>query len=271
MPFDPSPAPRTFPAPAAGLALSVVVPVCNEAGNIGPLIDEIDAATKGLGACEIICVDDGSTDASAAEIAGRRAVLPHVRLIRHVRNLGQSAGMRTGILAARAALVVTLDGDGQNDPADIPALVAAFREAGNPESVGMVGGVRARRRDTMVRRISSRVANGVRSALLRDGATDTGCGLRLVRRDVFLMLPYFDHLHRFLPAMVRAAGWQVLFLPVGHRPRQHGSSKYGVLDRLVAGLIDLGGVMWLQRRYRYFPGCAVEKDGSDPRADGEKE
>lgn len=271
MPFDPSPTAETLSPAAQSLALSVVVPVFNEAGNIAPLIDEIAAATRGLGACEIVCVDDGSTDGSAAEIAARRTIGPRLRLIRHVRNLGQSAALRTGILAARAPLVATLDGDGQNDPADIPDLVAALRDADDPDGVGMVGGVRTWRRDNWVRRLSSRIANGVRAALLRDGAVDTGCGLRLVRREAFLTLPYFDHLHRFLPAMVRTTGWGVLFVPVGHRPRRYGRSKYGVLDRLGAGLVDLFGVMWLQRRYRYFRHCARESYGPDPWADGEQQ
>ena len=227
--------------------LSVVIPVKNEAENIAPLAGEIRAALDGLVEYEILFVDDGSTDATGAEVSRLAARMPQVRLLHHARNCGQSAAIRTGVRAARAACIATLDGDGQNDPADIPALWRLARQApANPPL--MIAGYRERRQDSWSKRLASGVANAVRGRLLRDRTPDTGCGLKLFPRSLFLDLPYFDHMHRFLPALVLREGGVVRSVPVNHRPRRQGVSKYGVLDRLGVGIVDLFGVMWLQRR-----------------------
>jgi glycosyltransferase involved in cell wall biosynthesis len=238
---------------SGGTALSVVVPVKDEAGNVAPLAREIAAALKGLDH-EILFVDDGSTDGTAGALTALKAEIPQLRVLRHGRNLGQSRGIRTGVQAARGELIATLDGDGQNDPADIPKLLAALK--GEPD-IAMVSGVRVKRKDTASRRIASRLGNRFRSALLGDGATDTGCGLKVFRRDVFLDLPYFDHLHRFLIALVQREGWKVAYVPVNHRPRLTGASKYTNFGRLLVSAQDLLGVRWLQRRYR---GAAETKE-----------
>lgn len=229
------------------MELSVIIPVRNEADNIAPLVSEIGAALEGLRDYEIIYVDDGSSDATWPQLCALRGSVPRLRLLRHQRSCGQSAALLTGVRAARAEWIVTLDGDGQNDPADIAALlqVAAQRSAG--ERLLIIGN-RINRRDSRWRRFSSRVANGVRSRLLRDATPDTGCGLKLFPRQLFLSLPYFDHMHRFLPALVQRCGGFSLSAPVHHRPRTRGDSKYGTLDRLWAGIIDMLGVIWLQRR-----------------------
>ena len=230
------------------VSLSVVVPVKDEAGNAASLAREIAAALKDEGAFEIVFVDDGSSDETAAELLALRPELP-VRILKHARNLGQSRAMRTGVRAARAEIVVTLDGDGQNDPADIPKLIRAFRAAANP-LVGMIAGERVGRKDTWSKRAASRFGNRVRRAMLGDTANDTGCSLKLFRREVYLELPYFDHMHRYLIALVMREGHEVLFVPVSHRPRGAGRSKYGVWDRALVGIRDLMGVMWLVRRFR---------------------
>ena len=227
--------------------LSVVIPLKNEAENIAPLAGEIRAALDGLVEYEILFVDDGSNDATGAEVSRLAARMPQVRLLHHARNCGQSAAIRTGVRAARAACIATLDGDGQNDPADIPALWRLARQApANPPL--MIAGYRERRQDSWSKRLASGVANAVRGRLLRDRTPDTGCGLKLFPRSLFLDLPYFDHMHRFLPALVLREGGVVRSVPVNHRPRRQGVSKYGVLDRLGVGIVDLFGVMWLQRR-----------------------
>ncbi|HKE44519.1 MAG TPA: glycosyltransferase family 2 protein [Steroidobacteraceae bacterium] len=230
--------------------VSVVIPVCNEAENIEPLAREIDAALRGRVPFEIIYVDDGSTDATA-DIARRlrERELPNLRLLRHSFRSGQSAAVRSGVAAARAPWVATLDGDGQNDPADLPKFLDARREPANAD-VLLIMGNRVTRRDTWLRRLSSRIANGVRSSLLGDGTPDTGCGIKIFHRDTFLSLPAFDHMHRFLPALFMRAGSQVVSIPVNHRPRTRGKSKYGLHNRLWVGIVDLFGVMWLRARYR---------------------
>jgi dolichol-phosphate mannosyltransferase len=227
------------------MELSVVVPVKNEAENIAPLVAEIRAALDGVTAYEIVYVDDGSTDGTAAELARAGAGLPRLRVLRHGSSCGQSAAIRTGVKAARGEWIATIDGDGQNDPADIPRLLAMAREAG---IATLIAGWRQKRKDTGWKRFSSRVANGVRSRLLRDATPDTGCGLKVFRREMFLDLPYFDHMHRFLPALVQRAGGRTVSVPVNHRPRARGVSNYGTLDRLLVGIVDLFGVMWLVRR-----------------------
>lgn len=224
--------------------LSVVVPVRNEQENVEHLISEINAALAGLIQHEIIFVDDGSTDGTFAKLTQLKSHYPQLRLVRHVKSCGQSTAVRTGVKAAQYEWIATLDGDGQNDPADIPKLLAAL-ETG----VELVGGNRrASRRDTWIKRMSSVIANGVRSRMLNDDTPDTGCGLKLFSRSAFLDLPYFDHMHRFLPALIKRRGGKIISVPVSHRNREYGKSNYGTLDRLLVGLVDLLGVAWLQRR-----------------------
>jgi len=235
------------PASADPVQVSVVVPVKDEAGNVVPLAREIADALRGE-QYEAIFVDDGSSDSTVAELLTLRDAMP-LRVVAHGRNLGQSRAVRTGVRAARAALVITLDGDGQNDPKDIPKLLAAFRATGDSR-VAMIAGERAKREDNWKKRMASRYGNKIRRWLLSDNAKDTGCGLKVFRRDVFLELPYFDHMHRYLITLMLREGHEVRFMPVGHRPRGAGRSKYGVWDRALVGLSDLVGVMWLKRRFR---------------------
>ncbi len=224
--------------------LSVVVPVHNEAENILPLIQEIELALAGTVNYEIVYVNDGSTDDTAKRLAEAKAQHAKLRVIHHAKSCGQSTALRTGIKAAKGDWIVTLDGDGQNDPGDIKMLISALKEG-----VDLVGGNRRHaRRDAWIKRVSSVVANGVRSRLLNDSTPDTGCGLKLIRRDAFLDLPYFDHMHRFLPALVQRRGGGVVSVPVNHRAREHGQSKYGTIDRLMVGIVDLVGMLWLLRR-----------------------
>jgi glycosyltransferase involved in cell wall biosynthesis len=232
-------------------AVSVVVPVRNEAGNIEPLVEEIAAALTGRWTFEIVYVNDGSSDATKAELLHLATTRPWLRQVKHAASCGQSAAIRTGVAHARAPVVVTLDGDGQNDPSFIPALLRSF-EAGGPR-IGLIAGQRVGRRATPFKRFQSRVANRVRSAILRDGTRDTGCGLKAFRRDLFLGLPYFDGLHRFLPALVRRDGYGVDYVDVIDRERRHGVSNYGMWDRLWVGILDLFGVWWLVRRRRTVP------------------
>ena len=229
--------------------VSVVVPMKNESGNIAPLIDEIAAALAGR-AFEIVCVNDGSTDATEQELRGLMRERAWLRQIRHEKSCGQSAAIRTGVAMTRAELVVTIDGDGQNDPAFIPALIAAL--AASPR-VGLVAGQRVGRKATPFKKLQSRIANAIRSTVLNDGTRDTGCGLKAFRRDLFLLLPYFDGLHRFLPALVRREGLEIAYVEVVDRPRRHGTSNYGFWDRLWIGMVDLFGVWWLVRRKKRIP------------------
>ncbi len=236
--------------------ISVVVPVCNEAENVGPLANEIASALAGRN-FEVLFVDDGSTDQTAAAVLAARESVPAVRLLRHSFRSGQSAAVTTGVRNARAEWIGTLDGDGQNDPADLPKLFAAHLAPENADVV-LVQGHRTTRKDTAFRRFQSRIANGVRSRLLGDGTPDTGCGIKVMSRASYLELPKFDHMHRFLPALFQRAGGRVISVPVNHRPRSRGQSKYGMLDRLWVGIVDIVGVMWLRRRYK--PGLAVRED-----------
>lgn len=232
--------------------ISVVIPFFNEGGNVLPLAREVFAALGGED-FELVMVDDASTDATLAEMHQARAELgSRIRVVRHRCRAGQSTALVTGVRAARFPWVASLDGDGQNDPADIPRMLARLRGPGLPARVELViGDRRAGRRDHWLRRASSRVANAARNALLHDGVPDSGCGLKLLHRDAFLALPYFDHMHRFLPVLVRQGGGQVLSVPVNHRPRLRGQSKYGVANRLFVGIVDLFGVAWLGRRNRH--------------------
>jgi dolichol-phosphate mannosyltransferase len=238
------------PASGAAPRISVVVPVRNEAGNVAPLIGEIARAMAALDPFEIIYVNDGSSDGTAAELRTLAARFPYLRHLDHAVSCGQSAAVRSGITFARAPVVVTLDGDGQNDPAFLPALVAAIeRDPG----IGLVAGQRVGRKATGFKKLQSRIANTVRNMVLRDGTRDTGCGLKAVRREVFLALPYFDGLHRFLPALVRREGYGIAYVDVVDRPRLHGASNYGLWDRLWVGILDLMGVWWLIRRKKRVP------------------
>ncbi|MCB4824253.1 glycosyltransferase family 2 protein [Roseicella aerolata] len=244
-----SPGATGRPAAPDPLPLSVVIPVRNEAPNIAPLVAEIEAALAGIGH-EIVYVDDGSSDGTVAALRAVAAGAP-VRFLRHRASCGQSAAIVTGVKAARGIWIATLDGDGQNDPADIPRLLArAQREAGAGGGAILVAGHRVTRRDSWVKRRSSRIANRVRARLLKDNTPDTGCGLKVFPRALFLELPHFDHMHRFLPALVLRQGGRVVSEPVNHRPRTRGASNYGTLDRLAVSLFDLVGVAWLQRRWK---------------------
>jgi dolichol-phosphate mannosyltransferase len=235
------------PSPESSPEISVVVPVFDEEGAAPALAREIAAAFKGR-SFEIVFVDDASRDGTRAALTALRAEIPQLRVLGHRKNAGQSRAIRTGVLGARGAIVVTLDGDGQNDPADGPELADALK-AGPPE-LAMVGGERVKRQDSQAKKIASRIGNGVRKRLLRDTANDTGCGLKAFRREAFLRLPYFDHIHRYLPALMVREGYQTAFLPVRHRHRTTGRSKYTNLGRLWVSLSDLMGVMWLQSRAR---------------------
>jgi glycosyltransferase involved in cell wall biosynthesis len=241
----------TAPAGTSAPAVSVVVPVRNEAGNVGPLTHEIAATLSGRWSFELIFVNDGSTDVTESAIAALKSERPWLRQIKHVASCGQSAAVRSGVIAARAPLVVTLDGDGQNDPSFIPALLHAFGHGG--ANVGLVAGQRVGRRSGAWKKVQSRIANTVRGAILRDGTRDSGCGLKAFRRDAFLALPYFDALHRFLPALFRRDGYAIAYVDVIDRPRHSGKSNYGLWDRLWVGILDLAGVWWLVRRRRRVP------------------
>jgi dolichol-phosphate mannosyltransferase len=233
--------PRTVAAPL----LSVVVPVRNEAPNIAPLVAEIEAALAGV-PHEIVYVDDGSSDDTPAALRAAAAAAP-LRHLRHRASCGQSAAVISGVKAAHGTWIATLDGDGQNDPVDIPKLLARAQAEGGGI---LVAGHRVTRRDSWIKRRSSRVANRVRARLLGDATPDTGCGLKVFPRALFLELPHFDHMHRFLPALVLRQGGQVVSEPVNHRPRTRGQSNYGTLDRLLVSIFDLIGMVWLQRRWR---------------------
>jgi dolichol-phosphate mannosyltransferase len=242
--------------------LSVVVPVRNEAENILTLLAEIQAALAGYAGSEVVYVDDGSSDATPQRLAEAMRLYPNLRVLRHASSCGQSTALLTGVRAARGEWIATLDGDGQNDPADIPKLVAARDAARASSNLWLVAGYRRKRQDSWLKRFSSRVANGVRSRLLGDATPDTGCGLKLVSREAYLRLPYFDHMHRFLPALVQRAGGTTISVEVNHRPRERGVSNYGLFDRLWVGIVDLFGVMWLKRRARRADASEVRRTGS---------
>lgn len=244
-PSEPVPA-----APDASEApwLSIVVPLKNEAENLAFVTEGIAAAAAGLAPYEVVYVDDGSTDDTAACVLGLRNRFPTVRLVQHARSAGQSAAIHSGVLAARGGIICTLDGDGQNPPSEIPKLAARLEGRRFPEGVALVAGQRVGRQDTASKRFASKAANGIRAALLKDDTRDTGCGLKMIRRDVFLALPYFDHMHRYLPALVARDGWRTLHVDVAHAARHAGRSNYANLSRALVGVYDLVGVMWLIRR-----------------------
>jgi len=231
--------------------LSVVVPVFNEQDNVAPLVGEIVAALRGRasdegGDFEIVYVDDHSTDATFDTLRQLKADVPELRVLRHVTNSGQSTAIRTGVKAARGQWIATLDGDGQNDPADIPKLLA--QRAQSAAEVKLFAGWRVNRQDSGSKRWASRLANAIRTRMLRDDTPDTGCGTKLFEREAFLELPFFNHMHRYLPALMQRAGWKTLSVPVNHRHRSTGVSKYNNLNRALVGIADLRGVAWLIRR-----------------------
>jgi dolichol-phosphate mannosyltransferase len=240
-----------LPGPDTAVAVSIIVPVRNEAENIAPVIEEIAAALDGRWRYEIIYVNDGSTDATAERLASVMRRRKNVRQLRHDRSTGQSAAIRSGVRAARGSVVATLDGDGQNNPAFLPELISAIETGG--ERVGLAAGQRVGRKDTGFKKIQSRAANAIRSTILHDGTRDTGCGLKAFRREIFLMMPYFDGLHRFLPALMQREGFDVVYVDVIDRPRRSGVSNYGFFDRLWIGILDLAGVWWLIRRKKPTP------------------
>lgn len=240
---------RRQPVADNGPALSVVAPMYDEEGGAAALVGEIAAALAGID-YEIIVVDDASRDGTKAVLAALKAATPRLRVIAHQRNAGQSRAVRTGILAARAPVIATIDGDGQNDPADIPDLYQKLCRADASPLLALVGGERRKRQDSTAKRYASRLANEIRSRLLRDGARDTGCGLKVFYREAFLRLPAFDHMHRYLPALMRREGYLTEFAPVNHRPRTYGRSKYTNLGRLAVAVRDLLGVLWLIDRAR---------------------
>lgn len=232
---------------ASDLQVSVVLPCRNEAANILPLIDGIIRSMTPVCPFEIIVVDDGSDDGMADRLHSALPDHPMLRVLRHDRPAGQSAAIHSGVLAARHDLICTLDGDGQNPPEELPALIAPFRQP-DAATLGLVAGQRVGRKDTLARRLASRFANGLRAWVLQDGTRDTGCGLKCFRRDAFLALPYFDHMHRYLPALFARDGWRIALVDVTHRPRGGGRSHYSNLQRGVVGIFDLMGVAWLLRR-----------------------
>ncbi len=241
--------------PASAPAVSIVVPVKNESGNIGPLIDEIAAAMSER-AFEVVVVDDGSRDGTDVELTALQAERPWLRHLKHMVSCGQSAALRSGVVHARADVVAMLDGDGQNDPKHLPALLTALASGGR---VGLAAGQRVGRQATGFKKLQSRIANEVRQMVLDDDTRDTGCGLKALRRDVFLALPYFDGMHRFMPALVLRDGYDVVHVDVVDRPRQHGVSNYGMWDRLWASLLDLAGVWWLTNRRKHIPAVSEVK------------
>lgn len=229
----------------SALDVSILVPVMNEAGNIRPLIDEICTAFSGR-AFEVIYIDDASTDSSRDELAAAQRDIPQLRVLHHQNRAGQSAAIQSGLAVARGHLIGVLDGDGQNVPADFPNLEAALHAGG--DGVGMAAGIRARRQDSFLRLLASRGARMIRAGLLRDTHPDSGCGIKILHADLFRQLPFFNHMHRFMPSLVRRHGGFVTGVAVAHRPRTQGQSKYKILDRLLVGISDVLGVIWLLRR-----------------------
>lgn len=234
------------------MSISIVVPVYNESGSIAVLLDEIAETAGRAPILEAVIVDDGSDDDTVAVLEAARKRHPFLRVVRHGRRSGQSTALRTGIACARGDVIVTLDGDGQNDPADIPSLYKAYLDKAVRTPRILVAGQRRKRHDTVMRRIASRLANGIRRMVLKDGVRDTGCSLKLFRRTDFMELPAFNHLHRYIPALMKAKGAEIVLVDVSHRPRVKGVSKYGIMDRAWAGLYDLFGVRWLVARTRPF-------------------
>lgn len=242
--------------------VSVVIPVRDEAGNIEPLIAETVEALGGWSEYEIVVVDDGSRDGTLTSLRDLQSQFSTLRVLHLARSCGQSAAVWTGVMAARGPVIATLDGDGQNDPADLPRMLSLLAAGAVPArgTVGLVIGHRRNRRDPLWRTLTSKVANAVRGALLRDDTPDSGCGIKVFRRETFLDLPRFHHMHRFLPALVRRAGYGIVSAEVNHRPRTQGRSHYGTWDRLLAGIVDLAGMMWLLHRAKHPQAAEFEAD-----------
>lgn len=231
--------------------ISVVIPCRNEAANLPVLLDEVDAALTGRD-FEVLVIDDGSTDDTAAVLAARRqSGAGNLRQLRHDKSAGQSAAVRSGVFAAHGKIIVTMDGDGQNDPAYLPQLVDALSDAG--QTIGIAAGQRLKRTDTKLKQVSSRFANGLRQSILKDGTRDSGCGLKAIHTELFRQLPFFDGWHRYLPALVMREGFGAVHIEVTDRQRRHGESNYGILDRGLRGALDLFGVWWLRRRRKTLP------------------
>lgn len=241
-------------------AVSIVIPMKNEAGNVADVVADIVAACTGKAAFEIIVVDDGSTDDTATIVKTLHATHPMLRLVQHTNSGGQSAGVHSGVLAARGHIICTLDGDGQNPPSELPKLFEPLL-ADETGKLGLVAGQRVDRQDTASKKLASRFANGLRAWMLNDGTRDTGCGLKGFRRDVFLRLPFFNHMHRYLPALVKRDGWQIALVDVSHRERQAGRSNYSNFQRALVGIYDLIGVAWLIRRRKTASPAEVTLDG----------
>jgi len=230
--------------------ISVVVPVMNEEGNVQMLLDEITSALRGVETFEVLFVDDLSTDGTLAALTTAKPGSPELRVIAHDKNCGQSSAVRSGIICARGTLIATLDGDGQNNPADIPNLIARYDRSDRDPNERMVAGQREKRQDTWSKRMASKFGNGVRGFLLNDRTRDTGCGLKLFEREAYLRLPYFDHMHRYLPALMLREGYEISHVDVSHRGRATGTSKYTNLGRLWVSISDIFGVIWLRNRCR---------------------
>lgn len=237
---------------------SIVIPCRNESGNVGPLIDGIDAACAPIGPFEVIVVDDGSTDDTAAIVSHMADTRPWLRLLQHAQSGGQSAGVHNGAIAARAPLIATLDGDGQNPPEELPKLIAPLLDG--PAELGLVAGQRVGRQDTASKKLASRAANRLRARVLRDDTRDTGCGLKAFRRDAYLALPFFNHQHRYLPALFARDGWQIAHVDVAHRARGEGKSNYSNWQRGLVGVSDLAGVAWLMKRRKTVRAAEITKD-----------
>lgn len=236
-------------APKGALEISVVIPVHNESGNVETLVADIAAALDGR-AYEMILVDDASTDDTRARLVALKPQYPALRVLGHRVNAGQSRAIRSGVFEAKASIIATLDGDGQNPPVDIPALVAKLTRSDAPAELGLVQGVRAKRQDSAWKKFGSRLANAVRQKFLKDDHSDSGCGAKAFKKDAYIMLPYFDHMHRYMPALMKAEGFGVEAVPVSHKHREFGNSKYTNLGRLAAAWTDLRGVLWLSKRRR---------------------
>jgi len=240
--------------------LSLVIPVHNEIDNLAPLIDEIHQALEGVCEFEVIYVNDGSDDNTAEKLLEISQQTPRLRVLTHRYSCGQSRAVLSGIQAARATWIATLDGDGQNDPADVPKLWAKLNEfSGEGKMRQVFVGRRKKRLDSLNKRLSSKIANAVRSRILNDHTPDTGCGLKLFPKAGFLALPYFDHIHRFLPALFLRLGYQVTSVNVNHRNRSTGQTNYGMFDRLAVGIPDLLGVLWLIKRHKIPEFESLEK------------
>ena len=250
-------------SPADTPWLSIVVPLKNEADNIAFVTEAIVSACADFAPYEVIYVDDGSTDATAAIVLGMREHYPMLRLVQHRASAGQSAAIHSGVQLAHGQVICTLDGDGQNPPSEIRKLLARLEGARFPEGVALIAGQRVGRQDTASKRLASKWANGIRERLLKDGTRDTGCGLKLIRRDVFLGLPYFDHMHRYLPALVARDGWKTLHVDVAHAERHAGRSNYANLGRALVGIYDLFGMMWLLKRRKKARGVEVAASSAE--------